>query len=59
MESHIKKLKLTFIEDENKNIIFDCRDESEERFSNLEIAGLLSIAMDKIMEEMRQNEREV
>lgn len=55
----MKKLKVTFTEDENKNIIFDCRDESEERFSNLEIAGLLSIAMDKIMEEMRQNEREV
>lgn len=55
----MKKLKLTFVEDENKNIIFDCRDESEEHFSNLEIAGLLSIAMDKIMGDMRQNGREV
>lgn len=55
----MKKLNIIFTEDENKNIIFNCRDESEERFSNLEIAGLLSIAMDKIMEEMRQNEREV
>lgn len=55
----MKKLNVIFTEDENKNIIFNCRDESEERFSNLEIIGLLSIAMDKIMEEMRQNGREV
>lgn len=59
MESRIKKLKLTFVEDENENIVFDCKDGSEERFSNLEIIGLLSIAMNKIMEDMRQNEREV
>ncbi len=59
MERRIKKLKLTFVEDENKNITFDCRPDSEERFSNLEIIGLLSIAMDKIMGDMRQNEREV
>lgn len=59
MESRIKKLKLTFVEDENENIVFDCKDRSEERFSNLEIIGLLSIAMNKIMEDMRQNEREV
>ena len=51
----MKKLNVIFTEDENKNIIFNCRDESEERFSNLEIIGLLSIAMDKIMEEMKQN----
>lgn len=55
----MKKLKLTFVEDENENIVFDCKDGSEERFSNLEIVGLLSIAMNKIMEDMRQNEREV
>lgn len=55
----MKKLKVTFTEDEDKNITFDCRPDSEERFSNLEIIGLLSIAMDKIMEEMRPNEREV
>ena len=55
----MKKLKVTFVEDENKNITFDCRPDSEERFSNLEIIGLLSIAMDKIMGDMRQNEREV
>lgn len=59
MESRIKKLKLTFVEDENENIAFDCKDGSEDRFSNLEIIGLLSIAMNKIMEDMRQNEREV
>lgn len=55
----MKKLKVTFTEDENKNITFDCKDDSGERFSNLEIMGLLSIAMDKIMGDMRQNEREV
>lgn len=55
----MKKLKITFTEDENKNITFTCSDDSEERFSNLEIVGLLSIAMDKIMGDMRQNECEV
>lgn len=55
----MKKLKFTFTEDENKNITFDCRPDSEERFSDLEIVGLLSIAMDEIMGAMRQNGREV
>lgn len=51
----MKKLKITFTEDKNKNITFTCSDDSKERFSNLEIIGLLSIAMDKIMGDMRQN----
>lgn len=55
----MKKVKVTFVEDENKNIRFDCRPDSEERFSDLEIVGLLSIMQNEIMGAMRQNGSEV
>nr|DAD96501.1 MAG TPA: hypothetical protein [Myoviridae sp. ctj3P51] len=55
----MKKLKITFTEDENKNIRFDCRHDSEEHFSDLEIVGLLSIMKNDVMEVMRNNGRKV